>query len=368
VFDRYLVHMFGGMIIEREFASSIERSGRLMALSSFFGGTEFREETDFDLDKFLKRSGDRIDRKDLKGLPPFTRYTADQISGEKSKKGGSSGSKGGGLAAAVDKLLEGARLDDSDHDPASDLKKVVEGAIKDMKGRDRELPVDVGLEVIASLLRRMFTSLQILQKTKKRNALDYAGWRSHIREMIFDLIALNLVKAEIISTWSDPAIFSWDELRVLRQRSLKREVTAALDLVDLLGRIYDTSRERIKALRSNMEIRRTIKALTSVRSVGDSSLKGTSGDVWNGRIKLRNEGSRADSTVTGSILLPAGNWQLISPKARGGDLIRDLGALVLPASGDMVIDMEVKPPGDFSGEARAFLYLCPVKTELEVEP
>lgn len=365
VLDRYLLHMFGAMVIEREFATAVERSGDLLAMSASWGASEFSDDVSFDLAGFLKQQERNVPSYKRDDLPPFTRNVIGYISRKPRKGSGKIGTDD--LASVLDRLLDGSNLMDENGGPPSSLKKTVEGAVKDMKGGDRKLPGDVGLFVIGSLLKRMFGSLKVLLKTKKRDSLDLEGWRKHIHEIMFDLIALNLVRAEIISTWSDPAIFSWDELRVLRQRSLKREVTSALDLVDLFARIYDSSRERMRALRSNMEIRRTMKALSSLRSSGDTSLQGTPGEIWNGKIRLRIDGSRSDTSVHGSIFLPPGNWQLISPRGSGGDQ-KEIGEITIPAGGDLPVDIEVKPPRDFSGEARAVLYLYPEKNRLEAEP
>ncbi|MGA1822081.1 MAG: hypothetical protein ACMUIG_06110 [Thermoplasmatota archaeon] len=366
--DRYLLHMFASMIMERFFSNSVERYGRLLGMSASWGATEFAEDTSFDLSDYLKRAENGISWPRLKELPRFTAYVIDYLSNGTSVGPAGPKKKKRDLSSALHMLLDGGILEDGSADPSSRLKETVEGIVKDMKGGDREYPGRIGLVVIGALLKRLFGSLNVLLKTKKRESLDMDGWREHVHEVIFDLIALALVKAEIISTWSDPAVFSWDELRVLRQRSLKREVTTALDLVDLYGRVFDSTRERMTSLKRNMELRRTMKVLASLRTQGTCTLGGMAGEVWRGKLRLRAGGSSSDAAVKGSLFLPPGGWQLISPRGSGDDSIRDIGGISLPESGDLGFDIEIRSPRDFNGEAKALLYLYPASMILEGEP
>ncbi|MGA1847795.1 MAG: hypothetical protein ACMUHB_00515, partial [Thermoplasmatota archaeon] len=201
---------------------------------------------------------------------------------------------------------------------------------------------------------------------------DITGEGDRSNELVFLLLALvlsHLVRIEIFSGWSDPAVNPWDELRIDRQRSLKGEIGSMLDLVASLNRIHRTLLQRIEGYRSNMRTRTEVSRSAKSRlSSATTPPSGDFGDDWRGSIRIDMGKTSAGTVLLPSIMLPGPSWSLVSPASKREGNIHTLEPARCREDGILVIETTVSSPTDPGTEPVMLLHLSPMDTRLEVEP
>ena len=189
-----------------------------------------------------------------------------------------------------------------------------------------------------------------------------------LTELIFNLIVSSLVRIECFTTWTDPAIGSWDILRIERQRMLKKEISSLFDLLDDLTSISVSIIRRFSSYRSNMNVRRRL-ALISKVNVGASnwSLQGKGGEVWKGRKTILLDPAAEGMDIITSIKLPGLSWNLVSPPSERDGSLFILPVQKVPGKGRYDLDLEIASPGNPPASQEGMVYLIPRDHRLEVE-
>ncbi len=76
--------------------------------------------------------------------------------------------------------------------------------------------------------------------------------RSTLIDLYLGAIIFSLVRIEVLSSWTDPVLGAWDELRIERQRALKMEINSLLDLMGSLVDAHTSLVERSGYYKDNM--------------------------------------------------------------------------------------------------------------------
>jgi hypothetical protein len=188
------------------------------------------------------------------------------------------------------------------------------------------------------------------------------------KELVFYLMVSTLVRIEALTYWSGPVLGSWNELRIERQRAIKREISSLFDLVDDLTSISRTIRTRLRSYRKNMDVRRNLASLSRVRTLsGGQGIRGKGGEIWKGKIIL-DLGKKAHGLeLLASISLPGLSWNLEQPPSQ-----RDGQLFILPTNrvgkdGKFELDVGVSTPSSPSPSQTALVYLVPSFSRMEVE-
>lgn len=189
-----------------------------------------------------------------------------------------------------------------------------------------------------------------------------------VREFIFYLITSSLVRIETLTHWTGPAMGSWDELRVERQRELKREISGLFDMIDAITSLTISMRKRLRSYKTNMEVRRNISALSRIKMIGgDKTISGTGGEIWKRKLvmDIGKEGENMEVII--SLMLPSLSWNLVSPPSE-----RDGPLFILPTTrvgkgGILEVDLEISSPSNPSSTQNTIMYIVPSFVRLEVE-
>ncbi len=201
---------------------------------------------------------------------------------------------------------------------------------------------------------------------------DITGEGDRSSELVYLLLALvlaHLVRIEIFSSWSDPAVNPWDELRIERQRSLKGEIGSMLDLVASLNRMHRTLLQRIEGYRKNMRTRTEVSRSAKGRiSSSTRPPSGDFGDEWRGSIRIDLGKTSAGSLLVPTIMLPGPSWNLVSPASTREGNIYTLEPARCREDGILIIETTVSSPPDPGADPELLLHLSPIDTRLEVEP
>jgi hypothetical protein len=233
------------------------------------------------------------------------------------------------------------------------------------------------------LIREMrSTSLKDIEQARRvhhrllsdsRAMLDaITGEGDRTREVIDLLLALilsHLVRIEMFSAWSDPAIGTWDELRIERQRSIKGEIGSLLDLALSLNRIHRAILQRIDAYRSNMRVRSGLS--WSSKGILSSSTRAPAGDLgeeWRGSIRIDMGKGSSGSIFVPHIRLPAPSWTMVAPLSTRDGNEYTLEPVKCKDDGSLVLDISVSSPPDPGSGPVMLIHLIPPETRLEVEP
>ncbi|MDG6226080.1 MAG: hypothetical protein QCI82_11290 [Candidatus Thermoplasmatota archaeon] len=179
------------------------------------------------------------------------------------------------------------------------------------------------------------------------------------------LVHGSLLQIELSSVWTDPAISSWDDLRTLRQRYIKRSIQCALDGLEALASIHARAGGRIRSLRNNMEVRRALSSTREIILKGTPLLKATGTGSLKGEIEIVPGPLKVESDVY--VLNPSPSWQLISPLSTRDRTGHFIGRYELDRGHPLRIELELIPPqGSFTGSPAIFIR--PSRYYLEEEP
>lgn len=236
------------------------------------------------------------------------------------------------------------------------------------------------LELLIRELRSSPTpNLELARKVHHRILSDVRGALDEITgegdrtgdviHLLLALVLSQLVRIEVLSTWSDPAIAPWDELRIERQRSIKGEIGSLMDLAGSLIRIHRTMLQRIVAYRSNMRTRSELHRSSRMRlSPSTRAPSGDFGEEWRGSIRFEMVKGSSASVYVPFIGLPGPSWSLVSPPSTRDGNIYTLEPMKTREDGTMVLDLIVSSPPDQGKDPLLLVYLSPPDTRLEVEP
>ncbi len=263
------------------------------------------------------------------------------------------------LSSCISDLMRG--------DMKKPLKEVLEKRIKRMKGARADIgrvPLENSLKVTLNGLRSNLTFLG-----------DISGEQADINEigdrmgaLISHISASSLIRIEMLSSWTNEAMGSWDDLRVQRQRYLKKEINRLLEFASLLDRLFTTVGERLEAYGTNMELRNSLERISHLEIVPQTEgIHGSGGKIWKGRITLR---SKHGEGVHGSgwIHLPSSGWHLLSPKGEQDGRGYAIGPIHIPRDGSIDIDLECRSPSSPEPSSKGLLFMMANSIHLEAEP
>ncbi len=274
---------------------------------------------------------------------------------------GYSGPEGdiGDLSSAVSDLMSGEMKEP--------LKEVLEKRIKRMKGARADVgrgPLEHSLKVTLNGMRSSLSYLRDI--SGEEDDIDEIGKR--MGALISHISASSLIRIEMLSSWTNEAMGSWDDLRVQRQRYLKKEINRLLEFASLLDRLFTTVKERLEAYDTNMVLRNSLERISHLEIVPQTEgIHGSGGKIWKGRITLR---SKHGEGVHGSgwIHLPSSGWHLLSPKGEQEGRGYGIGPIHVPRDGSVDIDMEIKPPSSPEPSSKGLFFMSPNSIHLEAEP
>ena len=247
------------------------------------------------------------------------------------------------------------------------LKEVLEKRIKRMKGARVDVgrgPLEQSLKVTLSGMR---SSLSYLRDLSGEDA-DINDIGGRMGALIYHISASSLIRIEMLSSWTNEAMGSWDDLRVQRQRYLKKEINRLLEFASLLDRLFTTVQERLKAYDTNMVLRNSLERISHLEIVPQAKgIHGSGGKIWKGRITLR---SKQGEGVHGSgwIHLPSSDWHLLSPKGEQEGRGYAIGPIHIPRDGSIDIDLECRAPSSPEPSSKGLLFMTANTIHLEVEP
>ncbi len=274
---------------------------------------------------------------------------------------GYSGSKGdiGDLSSGISDLIRG--------EMKKPLREILEKRIKRMKGARADIgrgPLEQSLKVT---LKGMRSSLSYIRDLSKEQA-DINEIGERMGALIFHMSASSLIRIEMLSSWTNEAMGSWDDLRVQRQRYLKKEINRLLEFASLLDRLFTTVEERLEAYNTNMVLRNSLERISHLEIVPQTEgIHGSGGKIWKGRITLR---SKHGEGVHGSgwIHLPSSGWHLLSPKGEQEGRGYAIGPIHIPRDGSIDIDLECRSPSSPEPSSKGLLFMMANSIHLEVEP
>jgi hypothetical protein len=191
-----------------------------------------------------------------------------------------------------------------------------------------------------------------------------SGDKDVIERALNELVFLSLIQMEVVSAWSDPALSVWDDLRALRQRSIRRSVDSALGSVEALAMVAKRSEGRFASYRNNMSIRCNLAAVREMRLKGKPTLDTTLSGTLKGSVSLGGGDEACVSDVY--IYLPDHSWGVIAPNSSREGIGHYIGRAELPPGRAFTMDLELSvPQGTRKGNVS--LYVKPSKDVLEEE-
>jgi hypothetical protein len=185
---------------------------------------------------------------------------------------------------------------------------------------------------------------------------------------MFHLVISALLRIESITTWTDPAIGAWDELRIERQRMLKKEISSLFDLLDDLTSSSITVKRRLSSYRSNMKTRRRLVLISRMqKGPSDWIFEGEGGDTWIGNRTIQMGPASEGMAIVASIKLPNLSWNLVSPPSE-----RDGSLFILPPrkvqkGGRFDLELKITAPSNPPSSQDGLVYLMPEEYRMEVE-
>ena len=263
------------------------------------------------------------------------------------------------LSSAISDLMR--------EDMKKPLKEVLEKRIKRMKGARADVgrgTLEHSLKVTLNGMRSILTHLREISADEAD--IDEIGER--MGALIFHISASSLIRIEMLSSWTNEAMGSWDDLRVQRQRYLKKEINRLLEFASLLDRLFTTVKERLEAYDTNMVLRNSLERISHLEIVPQTKgIHGSGGKSWKGRITLRSKHGEGVHGA-GWIHLPSSGWHLLSPKGEQEGRGYAIGPIHVPRDGSIDIDLECRPPSSPEPSSRGLLFMTANTIRLEVEP
>ncbi len=254
-------------------------------------------------------------------------------------------------------------------EPDKALRSLVERTIKTMKGRKKMVDRSLVLYVFREISKRGRGSLGSLGKMASLRSIDSEKVSIELRKVLFYLLAYSLVRVEIVSRWSDPVVSTWDDLKIVRQRSIKGSVQSTFDTVSMITDIYRAAEQRWKAYQHNVGSRKKMRGMYMLEvSRSKEALSGMAGDVWDILLTIKAPLKCPSIEFIPHLSLPRGGWSLESPRSiREGDVLV-LGEERMKGGERRDIELKIRSPASPSGGERAYLYLFPHDIEMEEEP
>jgi len=243
--------------------------------------------------------------------------------------------------------------------------------VEDLKGKYEELIRQFRTNKEARDRSSSIRAHQIALKMA-REALE--GLRSEkdqvrsAKQLLFSVIIADLIRIETLTHWTNDEMSAWDELRVERQRMLKREISGLFDMLDGISSISTSLRKRLLNYKTNMTTRKVLSSLTNVRLVkGRDGFSGKGGEPWKGRIVIDIGKDSIGSEIACALRLPGLSWNLTDPVSQ-----RDGPLFIFPderidTTGRIEMELNIAPPSVTSANQNAVFYIHPVYTRLEVE-
>jgi hypothetical protein len=253
-------------------------------------------------------------------------------------------------------------------DPTTSFKDQVERTVRSIKGSDGMIPRSTLAHVLGEISSRGAKALESLRRISNSGRIDGDELTNELRKALFYILSHSLVRTEMVSRWSDPAVSAWDDLRIERQRTIKSSVQSVMDTVTMITDIYSAASGRWEAYLANTSKRKemeTIKNLTVSSSPGE--FKGMAGETWSLLMTIRSPKYSTDIELTPHISLPGSGWTLELPRS-----VREGERFVLRTfrmKGGERKDIELKvrsPSSPVSGEdARIYLFCSGLELEEE---
>jgi hypothetical protein len=179
------------------------------------------------------------------------------------------------------------------------------------------------------------------------------------------MVFLSLLQAEVVTAWTDPALSAWDDLRVLRQRSIRRSLDSGIAALEAIAAVARRAAGRFAAYRANMAVRRNLHAVRDVRLKSRTALSATGMGTLKGSVTL--VGGDLPASFDMLLVLPYHSWAVVAPNSareRDGYYI---GHAELPPGQSTTVPIELSVPvGSKGGEV--VLFVRPTKAALEEEP
>ncbi|MEA3558984.1 MAG: hypothetical protein U9R75_07000, partial [Candidatus Thermoplasmatota archaeon] len=189
-----------------------------------------------------------------------------------------------------------------------------------------------------------------------------------VRNLLLNLMISHLTRTEALTSWNDEYVNSWNILGIERKRGIKSELSSLFELLDELDDAQKRVNARHNSYRKNMEVRRTLDAVSRVRVSGSSVRPGgVPGTPWRAKIVFEGLVKDGGGKVMPLIKLPGPGWNLVDTMAsREGNVFRldEVDTL----SGNIDLELVVSSPVTASGQNNALVYLMPSRYEMEVEP
>jgi hypothetical protein len=180
-----------------------------------------------------------------------------------------------------------------------------------------------------------------------------------------ELSFMVLLQVELVSAWSDPAISAWDDLRTLRQRSVRRSLESAIAAMESLESVSRRAKGRFDSMKNNMAIRRGLAAVRELTLKAGPPFSLTPTGTLKGTISVQGgvEGCGMDVHISSM----QRSWSVIAPQAPRDRIGHYLGRYVVGAGSVLEIELELGvPQGVRSGVVR--LFIKPDRDVLEAEP
>ncbi|MFW3146051.1 MAG: hypothetical protein ACMUIE_04490 [Thermoplasmatota archaeon] len=199
-----------------------------------------------------------------------------------------------------------------------------------------------------------------------RKGLDIPG---SLRKMVLNTILGSLVRVELFTGWNGMEVNTWDDLRTVRQKALKGEIGFLYQLLERMDDAVRTVNSRLGSYMKNMEVRRGLSSLDSLRMInGDAVFHGMGGEVWSGKVTLGFD--TPGETVRGHLYmkLPGPGWKPASSSRNRIGEIFDLGPVALSEDGTIQMDIRLRAPAVVPENSTAMIYAVLEDHDLEVEP
>ena len=260
------------------------------------------------------------------------------------------------IRSFTDSLLSGRSLLDG-FDARRSARELVESVVRSLKG--------YGASSTSHTIAALKETLGGIEDSLGRLRKGSEDPKNTILKTLTHLVHACLLQVELSSVWTDPAISSWDDLRTLRQRYIKRCVENALDGLEALASIHTRAAGRIASLKNNMIIRRALSSTMDTVVKGTPMLKATGTGSLRGEVELVPGPLKVESDVY--VLTPSPLWQLVSPLSTRDRTGLFIGRFELDRRHPFRIELELTPPqGSFSGSPVVFIR--PSRAYLEAEP
>jgi hypothetical protein len=189
-----------------------------------------------------------------------------------------------------------------------------------------------------------------------------------IAELIFHLITSSLIRIECLTTWTDPALGSWDDLRIERQRMLKKEISSLFDLLDDLINYSRSINRRFSSYRSNMNVRRRLALISRIdKGLSDWTFGGEGGETWVGKRTIQMGSEAGGMDIEASIKLPSLSWNLVSPPSERDGSLFILPVEKVPPNGKYEMELKITAPSNPPSSQEGLIYLIPKENKMEVE-